>query len=64
MDDDVDTDDDVMESARHACARDFKDARHRVRRLGWNNITNNSDIRHRVSNPEYYDRTGKFVAYG
>ena len=60
----MDTDDDVMGSANRACARDFKYADYKLKRLGWDKVTNNHDIRHRIAYPEYYDRTAKFMAHG
>ena len=53
-----------MKSALYACERDFNYADYKLRRLGLKNVTCNCDIVHRVAYPEYYDRTGKFMAYG
>ena len=63
IDDDVDTDEEIMESALKTCDKDFQYANFKLNLLGWNNVTNNCDISHRVSNPEYYNRAGKFEAF-
>ena len=64
LDDDVDTDDDIMASANHTCKRDVEFARWKLHKQGWKNVVNNCDIRHRITHPQFYDRTGKFAAYG
>ena len=59
MDDDVDTDEEIFDSALKGCSRDFTYARNEVDSKPLNQIVNNQSIIRRVTNPDDYDRTGK-----
>lgn len=62
-DDDVDTDEEVYDTALKACSRDFNEARLKLESLSLNTFVNNCEIKKRVSQPELYDRNGKFCAF-
>ena len=63
MDDDVDTDDEIMKNALTACRNDFQDTKYKLAQFGWRAIVNNMEINRRAKNPEDYDRNGKFIGY-
>jgi hypothetical protein len=61
-DDDVETDEEIMDNAIKAVSRDFLDARHKVDTMPLNQFVNNTEMPRRVAHPEDYDRCGKFRA--
>ena len=64
LDDDVDTDEDVYDSALKQCSRDFNEARHKMNNYpAIKSYLNNSGIKKRVQRPELFDRYGKFCAF-
>ncbi len=63
MDDDVQSDEEILRNALNTCKRDFNDACWKLKLHGWNKIVNNCEIERRVKNPDFFDRNGKFNAY-
>lgn len=59
----MDTDEEVYDVAIKACSRDFNEARLKLESLSLNTFVNNCEIKQRVSQPELYDRNGKFCAF-
>lgn len=63
MDDDVQSDEDILANALRTCQRDVYEATQKKRLHGWHKIVNNCEIERRVRNPDLFDRNGKFNAY-
>ena len=59
MDDDVDTDDDIISSAKSTCRRDLTDAILRIDKEGIERIVHNIGIENRCKQPKLYDRNGQ-----
>ena len=62
-DDDVDTDEEVYDTALKACSRDFNETRRRMEMYPAKQLVKNFEIKKRVAQPELYDRNGNFCAY-
>ena len=60
MDDDVDTDEEIYDNAIKAISRDFNFARSEQDSKPLGQVVNNLQIHRRVTNPDDYDRNGKF----
>lgn len=63
MDDDVQSDEDILANALRTCRRDFGDAVQKLKVHGWQKVVNNVEVERRVRNPDLFDRNGKFNAY-
>ena len=60
QDDDVSTDEEIMDSALKACSRDYNDTRQMIASIPPKQLINNFDFSKRVSHPDLFDRNGKF----
>ena len=60
QDDDVSTDEEIMDSALKACSRDYNDTRQMIANIPPKQLINNFDFSKRVSHPDLFDRNGKF----
>jgi hypothetical protein len=63
MDDDVQSDEEILANALRTCQRDVYEASQKRRLHGLQKIVNNCEIERRVRNPDLFDRNGKFNAY-
>lgn len=63
MDDDIQSDEEILKNAIFTSNRDLNDAYWKLRVHGIKKIVNNSEIERRIRNPDLFDRTGKFNAY-
>jgi hypothetical protein len=63
MDDDVASDEEILNNALRTCRRDANDAVVKKNIHGWKKIVSNVEIERRVRNPDLFDRNGKFNAY-
>ena len=61
MDDDVETDEEVMENALKTCLNDCWETMHKLALNSWRKIVNNCEIMRRCQHPEDFNRNGKFV---
>ena len=62
QDDDVSTDEEVLDSALKACSRDYNETRQMIASIPQKQLINNFDVGKRVSFPDLFDRNGKFNA--
>ena len=60
QDDDVSTDEEIMDSALKACSRDYNETRQMIANIPPKQLINNFDFSKRVSHPDLFDRNGKF----
>lgn len=63
QDDDVDTDEDVLNSAMRSCESDLRKAENRITRDDGSysySIVRNIDIKMRTQRPDFYDRNGVY----
>ncbi len=63
MDDDVASDEEILNNALRTCRRDANDCVVKKNMHGWKKIVSNVEIERRVRNPDLFDRNGKFNAY-
>ncbi len=59
MDDDADTDDEIIINAQKSVAKDLKDAMSELQKKSWKLVVNNIHIAERVKYPGQFNRIGK-----